>query len=389
MKKNVFRSIALALALVMALGCFTGCKSSSDNGVSGVVDINGVAGSEIKIEIPQGGDDSTTDDTDNGIIDDTDNGTTETPDDTDNGTTGNTDNGTTGNTDNGTTETPDNGTTDNGTTETPDDNGGEDEVQKPAYDESKELVVVSYNIKCAWYGKTIDQVVSQIQAVDADIVGFQEVDYMSNRSGNTIDQIATIAAKAGYEYYCFEPVISLSNTKEKAPDDATTNLYGHAVMSKYPIKKSEIVWPDAQSTTGEPRNFGRHEIDVDGTTIVFYNGHLDGTVGRDQYFELQEKWMNKDEYAICVGDFNETYSEFQAYFDYDKYYSFAFGEDGESVVKREQEGKEGSQVIDHIIVTKDKFVWKNGGSKDNGYYITPHDGASDHDMIYCYLNIIK
>ena len=213
---------------------------------------------------------------------------------------------------------------------------------------------------------------------------------MSNRSGKTIDQIATIAGMAGYEYYYFEPVVSLDNTKEKAPEGATSNLYGHAVMSKYPIKKSEIVWPDAQGTTEEPRNFGRHEIDVDGTTIVFYNGHLDGTVGREQYFQLQEEWMSKDDYAICVGDFNETYSEFQAYFDYDKYYCFAFGPEGDSstIVMRGKEGSK-SQVIDHIIVTKDKFVWKNGGEKDNGYYVTEHDGASEHNMSYCYLNIIK
>ena len=38
---------------------------------------------------------------------------------------------------------------------------------KPDYDESKALVVVSYNIKCAMYGKTIDKVAGQIKAVDA------------------------------------------------------------------------------------------------------------------------------------------------------------------------------------------------------------------------------
>ncbi len=259
-------------------------------------------------------------------------------------------------------------------------------VVKPVYDEAKELVVVSYNIKCAMYGKTIDQVAEQIKAVDADIVGFQEVDYFTGRS-TPADQIAAIAEKAGFPYYKFEPVIELSNNNktEKAPEDADMDLYGHAIMSKYPITKSEIIWPKAQSKDGEPRNFGRHEIDVDGTTVAFYNTHLDFSLGRDQYTEVQEKYMAKDEYAICVGDFNENYSEFGVFFDYDKFYNFTFGENGENVIVRSETNK---QLIDHIIVTKDKFVWKDGGL-GNGLYQKEHNGASDHHMLYCYLNIVK
>ncbi len=394
MNAKLLRKIALVLVIMMTLTCFAGCKSNeSDSGLSGVVDTNGVAGSEIEIEIPEGGSQNDDDDQSNGQTNNDQTNDDQTNDDQTNDDQTNDD------------QTNDDQTNDNQTNDdqsnddqTNDDQNNEDlfddeksEVEKPAYDPAKELVVVSYNIKCAWYSKTFDQVVDQIKAVDADIVGFQEVDYKSNRSGNTIDQIATIAGKAGFPYFYFEPVIELGNGHEKYTGELKPNLYGHAVMSKYPIKKSEIVWPDAQNPNegAEVRNFGRHEIDVDGTTVVLYNGHLDGSEGRNQYFQLQEEWMSKDEYAICVGDFNETYSEFQAYFDYDKYYSFAFGEDGESVVLRGQEGKEGTQVIDHIIVTKDKFVWKNGGKRDNGYYVTPHAGASDHDMVYCYLNIIK
>lgn len=258
---------------------------------------------------------------------------------------------------------------------------------KPAYDESKALVVVSYNIKCAMYGKTIDQVAEQIKAVDADIVGFQEVDYFTGRS-TPADQIAAIAEKAGFPYYQFEPVITLtSNSKDRATEEDDVDLYGHAIMSKYPIKKSEIIWPEAQSDDGEPRNFGRHEIDVDGTTVAFYNTHLDFTKGREQYLEVQEQYMAKDRYAICVGDFNENYSEFGVYFDFEKFYNFTFGEspDGENVIVRKETNK---QLIDHIIVTKDRFVWKDGGL-GNGLYQKEHDGASDHHMIYCYLNIVK
>ncbi len=259
---------------------------------------------------------------------------------------------------------------------------------KPAYDETKELVVVSYNIKCAMHGKTIDQVAEQIKAANADIVGFQEVDLFSRRSGEAVDQIAVLAEKAGFPYYCFEPVISLNNTREKYPEDATANLYGHAVMSKYPIKKSEILWPEAQSPKGEPRNFGRHEIEVDGTTLAVYNGHLDGPKGTDQYFEIQNRHMIKDEYAICLGDFNRRYSDLCEGFNFDRFYSFGYGERGENVIVRTYPSGVQRMLIDHIIVTKDKFVWKDGGL-GNGLYQTDHNGASDHHMIYCYLNIVK
>ena len=106
----------------------------------------------------------------------------------------------------------------------------------------------------------------------------------------------------------------------------------------------------------------------------------------EEYFQIQEEWIIKDEYVICMGDFNETYSEFGSYFDFEKYYCFSF-RDGSNIVKRKFGGSD--QVIDHIIVSKDKFVWKNGGEEDNGYYVTEHDGASDHNMIYAHLNIIK
>jgi len=254
------------------------------------------------------------------------------------------------------------------------------------YDESKALVVVSYNIKCAMHGKTVDQVVDQIKAVDADIVGFQEVDLYKSRS-NYQDQIKLIAEKAGYPYYKFEPVLMTGKSHEKADPDIKSDSYGHAVMSKYPILKSEIIWPTAQTITetSELRNFGRHEIDVDGTVIAFYNCHLDSLQGRRQYYEIQGKYMAKDEYAICVGDFNENHTEFGSFFDYDKFYNFTFGENGTNIITR---GASKKQLIDHIIVTKDKFVWKDGGL-GNGLYQTEHDGASDHHMIYCHLNIIK
>ncbi len=262
-----------------------------------------------------------------------------------------------------------------------------EENGKPAYDEAKKLTVVTYNIKTAMHGKTYDQIVEQINAAGADIVGFQEVDLNTMRVPE--NQIKILAGKAGFPYYYFEATIALDGDQSvKGNPDRTEMLYGHAVMSKYPIKKSQLVDPRAQNKEYEFRNFGRHEIDVDGTTVVFYNCHLDGSKGREQYNEIQEKWMSKDEYAICVGDFNETFSEFAAYFDFEKYYNFSWGDDDTGGSQCYRGKWNDVEVIDHIIVTKDKFVWREDEMK-NGRYVTPHDGASDHNMIYCHLNLIK
>ena len=391
MKHEFLRKIALAVILALLVTCFASCKSAGgDDEGSAVVD-----------EYVEGVQQESSGDTPTIVPNDKNNPSSgegnDTPannDQTNNDQTNNdqTNDDQTNNDQTNNDQTNDDQTNDDQTND--DQTGGEDgeddenEVQKPAYDESKKLTIVSYNIKCAWYSKTFDQIVEQIKAADADIVGFQEVDLFTSRSKN-VDQIATIAAKAGFEYFYFEPVIEYGKPGEKAPEDIKANSYGHAVMSKYPITKSEIIWPDDQTDDGEVRNFGRHEIDVDGTTIVFYNTHLDFQKGRFQYFEVQEEYMAKDEYAICVGDFNETYDEYNVYFDSDKFYNFTFGEDNNNVLLRTnaETGKK-SQYIDHIIVTKDKFTWQDGG-EGNGLFMTPHEGASDHNMIYCNLNIIK
>ena len=52
MNSKLLRKIAGVLVLVLLLGCFSGCKNNNESGVGGVVDMNGVAGNEIEIDIP-------------------------------------------------------------------------------------------------------------------------------------------------------------------------------------------------------------------------------------------------------------------------------------------------------------------------------------------------
>ena len=407
MKTNLVRKIALVMVIVLVLCSFAGCKRADGNNeaLKQVIDMEGVAGDEIVIEIPEPSEDSEEEEENTNNDEENKNGDENTGDEntgdentgdenTGDENTGdeNTGDENTGDENTGDENTGDENTGDENTGDenTGDEDGEDEPVEKPAYDPNKAFKIMSYNIKCAWYGKTIDQVASQIKEENPDIVGLQEVDCSTSRSGTGIDQVKVIAEKAGYPYYVFEPVIEIGSAKNKqAPADLRESAYGHAVMSKYPITKSEIIWPTAQAKgDAEVRNFGRHEIDVNGKTVVFYNCHLDFSLGREQYFEVQEKYMSKDKYAVCVGDFNETFSEFGFYFDFEKFYNFTFGDDasGKSQVYRVKEGKQ-SEIIDHIIVSKDTFVWKDDEVK-NGYYSRPHDGASDHAMVYAYVNLL-
>ncbi len=263
--------------------------------------------------------------------------------------------------------------------------GNESASDRPPFSKSKALKIVSFNIKhCGTAG--ITAVAELLKQVDGDIVGLQEVDCNATRSGNK-DQMKILAELAGYKYYYFAPVIQLGGNKTKpAPANLNKQAYGHGILSKYPIKESQIIWPSAQSATGEIRNYERHKIDVNGKIVTFYNTHSDFEKGRLQYAEVQDKYMSKDKYAICVGDLNETMDEFGSYFNDDKFYNFGFGENMNSPILRDKGGKK-AQVIDHIIVTKDTMVWYDE-MVQNGYYIVPHGGASDHNLIYAYINLL-
>lgn len=134
----------------------------------------------------------------------------------------------------------------------------------------KRIKVLSYNIHVLNYGKNKEQIVDVIKAIDPDIVGLQEIDMYADRSivhgpGN---QIKWLAEQLGYPYYHF------SKTCDQRPDapHRHTGEYGHGVLSKFPIKETEVKFFDFQNY--EPRNYTRHILDFDGEEIVFYNTHL-------------------------------------------------------------------------------------------------------------------
>ncbi len=236
-------------------------------------------------------------------------------------------------------------------------------IPKPAGYEDY-MTVVSFNIKCAMYSATWNKVVGQLKSINADIVGLQECDFNTTRSGPG-NQVKKLAEDAGYRYWYFAKTI-----------DHRGGEYGHGILSKYPISNSEVTFFKSQS--GETRNVERHEIEIDGKTLVFYNTHLNGTV--NQYREIHNM-MIKDKYAVLTGDLNFEPIKLEGWMDADVFLAL----NGGPTLKHKVKTTSGS-CIDNIIVTKNTIDYWFDEKAQTGITVHKSD-ASDHNMIYGYIKL--
>ena len=160
------------------------------------------------------------------------------------------------------------------------------------------LRVGSYNIKNgSGVNHKMSVLAEDIKRHNLDIVGLQEVDIGSDRSGG-IDTLKLLAEAAGYEYYSFTHTINIKGGK-----------YGTAIMSHYPIVKAENVKLPQKSGT-ENRALGHFVIDVNGIKIDFLNTHLsneDSVLRSEQFAFIAERVKTLNTF-ILTGDFNTTNS---------------------------------------------------------------------------------
>lgn len=219
------------------------------------------------------------------------------------------------------------------------------------------LKIVTFNVKCGWYGKTLDGIAELLKEVDADIVGLQEVDVSTQRSlrnSDVANHTEYIAKQAGYPYWYFAKTL-----------DYQGGFYGHGLLSKHPLKSSTVIWPDAQY--GEVRNVERHEIQVGDKTLWFHNCHLSGPVGPEQYKQIEENYMVDDHYAIFVGDLNTAADRMEA------------------VLGERFELLPGKARIDHVIISKDTVEYQKNEEGDGRTVI--QTDTSDHNLIYALLTL--
>ncbi len=242
------------------------------------------------------------------------------------------------------------------------------------------LKIVSFNVKCAWYGKTLDGVAELLREIDGDLVGLQELDVNTKRSNKhapVVNQLEYIAQKAGYPYWSFARVL-----------DFQGGYYGHGVLSKYPILNSTVIWPKAQPDPDSPgrkemRNIERHEIDCNGKLVTFYNTHLsNGRLTPLQYGEVQNNYMIHEQYPIFVGDMNAHPHHFEGHLDTENFITLNGGADLKTPIKTSG----GGNPIDHIILSRKTMEYELGDT-ETGLHVVPHGGTSDHNLIYALVNL--
>ncbi|MBE6660741.1 MAG: hypothetical protein E7605_04985 [Ruminococcaceae bacterium] len=216
------------------------------------------------------------------------------------------------------TEQPDNNENENpGQTETPEnpeepenpqepeDPKDPDDTQKPEEPEVLKLKIGSYNIaNGSLVSHNLKTIANDILELDLDIIGLQEVDYLSSRSAN-LDTLKVLSEMTGYKYYYFSKAISLTSY-------GITGDYGTGILSKYPITFEETT----QLASGgyEQRVLGHVIIQVEDAEVHFFNAHLTyNTPGvRKGQMEAIEEAVYDYDYCLLTGDFNiEALSEFE------------------------------------------------------------------------------
>lgn len=207
----------------------------------------------------------------------------------------------------------------------------------------------------------LDRIASVIQAESPDIVGLNEVDKLTNRSGN-VDQAKYLADALGM-YYVFGKSINYGGGE-----------YGNAVLSKTPID-SHTVHLLSNESDGEQRTCLEVQTAISGTTINFFVTHLGLEEDERVTHANQIKgWAtSKTGPKVVVGDWNEgpTGNAVQAMLtDFRDAFAVAGSGNGYTYANPNV-----SQRIDFVFICKDPAATISSCTVPSA---TPVPTASDH-----------
>jgi endonuclease/exonuclease/phosphatase family metal-dependent hydrolase len=164
------------------------------------------------------------------------------------------------------------------------------------------LKVISYNIHHANPPSKareglidVDAIANVINNQHPDLVGVQEVDKGTKRSGN-IDEAALLGQKTGMHYRFFKAI------------DHDGGEYGLAILSKYPVESSAKV-DLPQAMKGEARILSYITLKIPGKGLItFANTHLDAQRPDSnrvvQVKRIMEEMGKRSGPIIITGDFN-------------------------------------------------------------------------------------
>tara|TARA_B100000953_G_scaffold113308_3_gene93306 strand:- start:4985 stop:5812 length:828 start_codon:yes stop_codon:yes gene_type:complete len=164
-----------------------------------------------------------------------------------------------------------------------------------------EVIVLSYNIHHANPPSqseviNLDTIATIIKNSKADIVGLQEVDIYTERSGKKLHMAKVLAEKAGFEYWYFSKSINFQGGE-----------YGTAILSKFPLSDT-ITTKLPNPKNAEPRTLSLANIHINPKLeIKIANTHLDYTDASNnlaQVSAIRKILSSEDKPVIITGDFN-------------------------------------------------------------------------------------
>ncbi len=156
------------------------------------------------------------------------------------------------------------------------------------------LRIVSYNIRNGHdVHHDMSLLAADLLAVQADIVGLQEVDVGTARVGGR-DTLAELAEAAGFAHYRFCRAIDFAGGE-----------YGTAILSRYPILSFTVTELPSEGAR-EARAVGHAVLDVDGVRVDFLNTHLsyESAALRMPQFDAIAALTHTLPDWILTGDFN-------------------------------------------------------------------------------------
>src|SRR5690606_25018683 len=142
----------------------------------------------------------------------------------------------------------------------------------------------------------LEAIAKVIKESGADLVGLQEVDVHTIRSGKSSNQAEELGKMTGMYVYFSKGI------------DFQGGEYGTAVLSKYPMLKTERhELPNREGLKAEPRTLAVITVEVQGRQVKFANTHLDYTDAENNLLQINkvlEIFEGEKLPIILVGDFN-------------------------------------------------------------------------------------
>lgn len=227
----------------------------------------------------------------------------------------------------------------------------------------KQITIATYNIR---HGADVDfdwnRLAEIIRQSGADIIGIQEVDMHTGRTGGR-DTVAGLVNATGLPHALFVPAMNYDGGQ-----------YGTAILSRYPIASAEVQLLDAADY--EPRSFGCVTVTPeDGTPFCFLNTHLSYESREQQAIQFRQLavWMDKnipeDIPAVLTGDFNtEDFAAFASLKDM----GFSLVNDREHTYKT---FRSPPLAIDNIVYRTSRLTPAEQGMIDSN--------RSDHNLLWC------